>query len=60
MQTKPTIQELEFRQNISLWPDNSLRLKYKENQAKVKQHIQERYSWRDIQGLSWIFENEFE
>jgi len=58
MQRKPSTQELEFSQNSSLWQNNQLRLTRKENPTEVKPQSLERYSWRDIQGLSWIFEEE--
>jgi len=38
--------------------NNQFKSTYKEYSTKVTYHGTKEYSWRDIQGLSWIFDKE--
>lgn len=59
MQANLTIKELKKNQNNSLWENTHTKLSYNDAQTNVKMHHDhEEYSWRDLQGLSWIFEKE--
>jgi len=59
MQSKLTIQKLKENQNRSLWQNTQTKLPCNEGQTNVEMHCNhDKYSWRDIQGLSWIFEKE--
>ena len=59
MQAKPTIQELRFEENTETpLQSNQFKSTYKEYPTKVTYHDTKEYYWRDIQGLSWIFDKE--